>query len=65
MTYQELANLVEGMTEEQKECDVSIYSPDKGEFFEIGRKILFTSDDNDDPANGILDEEHPYLLLME
>ena len=67
MTYRRLKDRLDEMTEEQLDCDVSIYEPSIGEFFPLGIHVLITpSDDNeddDDPSIGILDEGHPYLTI--
>jgi hypothetical protein len=56
ITFRELARLInEELTEEQKDCDVTIYDPASIEYFP-----LFALSDED--TGGVLDPKHPFLI---
>ena len=59
MTFRELAQRIQKMSEEQKNSDVSIYVND--EFYEIEDTIEEVQDVS--LGDGILDEGHPFLIL--
>lgn len=62
MTYRELAKLIDGMTDEQKDCDVSVYDEELDEFYSLCEgKLYFVRED--DLGDGILDLENPFLLF--
>lgn len=66
VTYRDLARFIANMTDEQKDCDVTIFASTDGEFFP-----LVDVDDNDmfypmcesDDDNDVLDVGHPYLTI--
>ncbi len=59
ITYRELAEQIGRMTDAQKDSDVTIHDETIDEFFPV---TTFVSNwlDND-PADGVLDDDHPYL----
>lgn len=63
MTYRELAHRILDMTEEQIDCDLIIYDEYHIEFAPI-HSLRFAFDEDNDPAAGILDDNHPYLVFQ-
>jgi hypothetical protein len=62
MTYAEFAKIISKMTEEQKQCDVTVLLTDANEFLSAeygGVNAPADSVDNFDQ----LDEDHPYLMV--
>ncbi len=61
-TYAELQKIIEKMTEEQKQCNVSVLLADSNEFAPlIGYGINPKEGDLDNFQE--LDEDHPYLII--
>ena len=60
MTWKDLSNKINTMTDEQKNTDVTFFDNNDGEFFALGN-LLFTNENNCD----ILDHDHPYLTGWE
>lgn len=60
MTYRELAELINNMTEEQKECNVTVFLSEQSEYFPLDRQfpLVFAENDND-----VLRDGHPYLAI--
>ena len=59
LTYRELAEQINNMTDEQKDSDVTIYVHGVDEFYATIASVKFSDKTNDD----ILDEGHPYLSI--
>jgi hypothetical protein len=57
MTYRQLQEEIAHMTEEQKNCHISVYKNDIDEFFEV-HGLGFSDERND-----VLDKGHPVLEL--
>ena len=67
-TYRTLLEKLSEMTEEQLDCDVSLYTNE--EFVELDNHVRFTPNEDDpdaelDPSEGILDAGHPYLVILD
>lgn len=58
MTYKELAKSISNMTEDQQNCDVTVYVEGLDEFYPV--KVLDFQDISD-----VLDEGHPVLIVVE
>lgn len=70
MTWKELANIIlNKMTPEQRATDVTIYNSAENEAFPVTgyRQVATEAEANaeniDDPLGGVLDDEHPYLVI--
>lgn len=61
MTYRELAlEILDTLTDEQLDMDVTIYDSEDDEFFGCYANVLgITTSDDDD----VLDENHPYIPI--
>lgn len=60
MTWNELKDfMLTTLTPEQMEDDVTVYDSDRDEFFQIINCSI--ADDFEEPAAGILDENHFFL----
>ena len=57
MTYEELIEKLNSMTEEQKKLDVSIYVSDICEFYPVSRIEVTKEDD-------VLDKDHPFIVAV-
>ena len=65
MTFRMLKEQLDQLSQEQLDCDVSIYDSAICEFFEMKSPVGIATEDNDnDPACGILDAGHPYLSIL-
>lgn len=58
MTFKDLAEQINSMTDEQKNCDVSVYVHDMDEFYPLEDSILFSA-----PEPDVLDPNTPYLQV--
>lgn len=59
MTFKELAEMIlSELTEEQQECDLSVYDPGNDEF-----RTVFGLSDDDTLSETVLDEGHPFIVL--
>lgn len=58
LTYRELRNRINQMTEEQLDCDVTIVDSGSDEFYTVD---VVSCEDTD----GVLDHNHPYLIIEE
>jgi hypothetical protein len=63
MTYKELAKSISNMTEDQQNCDVTVYVQMLDEFYPIqsflySMKVFEFQDKSD-----VLDEDHPLLVV--
>ena len=60
MTYAELAEIIQDMTVDQLNSDVTVYDSKIDEFFSLrtDRPYLISTDDLD-----VLDTGHPYLVI--
>lgn len=56
MTYQELLDYLQSLSEEQKQMDVTVYSQEFDEYH--GVLGVFTNEEDD-----VLDAQHPYLAF--
>ena len=56
MTYRELVEKIANLTEEQKNCDVTIYADEYDEYYSA--KDFLITDETD-----VLDSNHPYITL--
>ena len=56
MTWRELATLIAGMTTEQQDTDVTVYSLSDDEFLPV-QQITQTK------VADVLDADHPYLVI--
>lgn len=57
MTYRELAQIIsEKMTDDQKNCDVTVYYFNIDEFYSC--RCIELSEEDD-----VLDKDHPYLVF--
>jgi hypothetical protein len=61
MTYLELAERIQTMTEVQLNTDVTIYDSSIDEFYPLDKDtpLLVGNDD----TNDVLDTDHPYLVI--
>ncbi len=57
MTWQELHRLIENMTDEQKQTDVTVYGTESTEFFSA-RELMTNQGLFDE-----LDPEHPFIII--
>lgn len=55
ITYKELVNQINHMTDEQQDCHVSIYDAEMEEYYPL-QEIQFCKD-------GVLDDQHPFLSI--
>jgi hypothetical protein len=62
LTWEELAKYIADMSPEDRKGNVSILLKD--EIYPVPR-IKITEDKDEDPAAGVLDEGHPYLVIGE
>ena len=58
MTWTELRDKINNMSEEQRNTDVTFFDSNEGEFFALCR-LNFTSEDD------VLDKNHPYLEVLD
>ena len=60
MTYAELADTINSMTDEQLNTDVTVYVSGVDEFYSLSNdgSLMMSTDDND-----VLDIDHPYLVI--
>lgn len=67
MTYKELQTILSTLTDEQLEQDVTVYDARCEEFFPVGEFInrVVTQWTAHDPADGVLDDDHVYLVFGE
>ncbi len=63
MTWKELAEKVNEMTDEQKNTDVTVYLGEMDEFFPIECRTRVATDGFDDPGQGVLDVGHPFIVI--
>lgn len=56
MTYKELRDKIDKMTDEQKNCDVTLFDSDIEEFFALDHLKFANENDCD-----VLDHGHPFL----
>jgi len=61
MTWNDLVEMIESMTEEQKNTDATVYLTELDEVFAIKAGIDFADDNNE--IAGILDEGHPFIIV--
>jgi len=61
MTFRDMAKQIESMTDEQKDCDISVYYGDVDEFFPIECQTRVVTEG--DLGDGVLDIGHPYLII--
>lgn len=59
MTYRELAEKIGRMSDEEKDCDVSVHSVIEDEYFSISDQVSFINEDESD----VMDDGHPYLKM--
>lgn len=59
-TYRELGNMIAGMTDEQKDCDVTVYNIENDECW-VARDLLYSSEN----LCGQLDDDHPIIAFVE
>jgi len=59
MTYRELSEYIENLTEEQKNCDVTVYVSGVDEYYSLVGDFPALESDHDD----VLDKDHPYLVI--
>jgi hypothetical protein len=57
ITYRQLQDTIQNMTEEQKNCDVTVFDAEVDEYHPLG-KIGFSDDGCD-----VLDKNHPVLVI--
>ena len=62
MTYRELSDWIENhLTEDQKDCDVAVYSAQLDESWQMNGVDIVRGDNH--VLAGVLDEEHPVLVF--
>ena len=57
MTYRDLLNALDKLTDEQLDCDLSVYVPGIDEYYEA--QFDFSSEEGD-----VLDEGHPIFVII-
>lgn len=60
MTYRELRLQLEMLSEEQLDCDVTVYDGDSDDFF-----VCHAAELEIHGETGALDDKHPYLTIKE
>ena len=60
MTWNQLKNKIDMMTEEQKNTSVTVYDNEIDEFFPVIDNIMFSPEEDD-----VLDAHHPYLVISQ
>lgn len=63
MTYEELAEKIWSMTDEQRRMTVTIYVRGVDEFYGVTEELKIVGPADDDLGSGVLDESHPYLVI--
>ena len=63
ITYAHLADLIGKMSDEQRECHLSIYDSMNDEFYPVSAMCIVQEAISDGPGPGVLDENHPYLEI--
>ena len=58
MTYRELADLIENMTDEQKDQDVTVFVAEQNEYYPLVKDFPVCQSDGD-----VLEEGHYYLTI--
>ena len=56
MTYKELLQQLQSLTEQQLNQDVAVYDTDSDEYYQFGVEFVFATDEC-----GVLDEDHPII----
>jgi len=56
MTYKELLNQLQSLTEEQLNQDVAVYDTDTDEYYQASVEFVFSTDECD-----VLDANHPII----
>ena len=59
ITFRQLRDEIDKLTEEQKDCMVSVYLPWEDEYKEIEAELWFADVDND-----VLDVDHPIIRIF-
>ena len=59
MTYRELAEYISNLTDEQKDCDVTVFVSGVAEYYSLVGDYPATEAESSD----VLDENHPYLVI--
>lgn len=57
MTYRELLQELQKLSEEQLDCDISVYDEEAEEFFHVDHDLQIQS------GNDVLGHGHPYLVI--
>ena len=58
MTYRELAEYISNLSEEQKDCDVTVFISGVEEYYSLSQYPVVEADGDD-----VLDDGHPYLAV--
>lgn len=56
MTYKDLLNQLQNLTEEQLKCDVAVYDTGVDEYYQLNVEFVFTTGECD-----VLDVDHPVI----
>ena len=61
-TFEDLYKALGKLTKSQRECDLTSFDYEDGEFYQIGMEVLINDEDSD---NGdVLDDKHPYFQIV-
>lgn len=60
MTYKQLRDLINELSDEQLAMDVSVYMREAGEYFPLAPEPFAITDEEDED---VLDPDHPYLII--
>lgn len=58
MTYRQLKERINKLSENQLDCDITVYKPDEDEYYPTHISVGITEE------NDVLDEGHPYFLIF-
>jgi hypothetical protein len=56
MTYKQLRDFIDGLTEEQQSTSVTVYDRGEREFYMVDGVLI-------NPVDDVLDEGHPYIVF--
>lgn len=63
MTYLTLLEQLQRLPQEQLDNTITVYDKEIDEFFPVVDFQILDETDLTDPANGVLDDQHPYLVM--